>query len=266
MTNIAIAQFAPGDDVRANLEHMLTAIDQAAAQGADLVVFPEYSMFTQDHVGPAFVETAQPVDGAFGSALATHATETGMHIVFGMNELVPGEERIFNTVVALAPGRGVVGTYRKVHLYDAFGYKESSWVKPAEETEAVVFDCAGTMVGLQTCYDLRFPEITRTLVDAGAELIAVPAEWVPGPLKEDHWTTLVRARAIENTVYVAAADQAAPNGAGNSLIVDPLGIVVANLGERTAVVTASIEKERIAEVRAKNPALELRRYSVVPIG
>ena len=115
---------------------------------------------------------------------------------------------------------------------------------------------------MQTCYDVRFPEVTRRIVDAGAEVLALPAEWVPGPLKEDHWRTLVRARAIENTIYVAAADQCAPTGAGNSMIVDPMGVVVASLGEGPGIAAGEVAPDRVAAVREKNPALSLRRFTI----
>jgi predicted amidohydrolase len=115
---------------------------------------------------------------------------------------------------------------------------------------------------LQTCYDVRFPELTRRLVDAGADLILVPAEWVRGPLKEAHWRTLLTARAIENTVYVAAADHAPPVGAGNSMVVDPMGVELVTIGESTDVAVAWVAPERVAEVRRINPALKLRRFDV----
>lgn len=123
----------------------------------------------------------------------------------------------------------------------------------------------GFTVGMQTCYDLRFPEVTRTLVDAGADVIALPAEWVPGPLKEFHWNTLIRARAIENTVYLIAADQAAPTGAGNSAILDPMGNTLASVGESADIALATLSQERLADVRRANPALSLRRYRVEPM-
>jgi predicted amidohydrolase len=107
--------------------------------------------------------------------------------------------------------------------------------------------------------------VTRRIVDAGADVLLLPADWVPGPLKEDHWRTLVRARAIENTVYVAAAGQCAPTGAGNSMIVDPMGVVTAGLGDGSGIAVAEISPERIAAVRRINPALDLRRFTVAPI-
>ncbi|MEO7148235.1 MAG: nitrilase-related carbon-nitrogen hydrolase, partial [Terrimesophilobacter sp.] len=117
-------------------------------------------------------------------------------------------------------------------------------------------------VGLQTCYDIRFPEVTRRIVDAGADLILLPSEWVRGPLKEHHWRTLVTARALENTIYIAAADQAPPIGAGNSMIVDPMGVELATIGENTDIAVAWVSPTRIAEVRRVNPALLLRRFGV----
>ena len=109
------------------------------------------------------------------------------------------------------------------------------------------------------------PAAELSAATAGADVLLLPAEWVPGPLKEDHWLTLLRARAIENTIYVAAADQSAPAGSGNSIIVDPMGVVLAALGERTAVATAQLTTDRLAEVRAKNPALALRRFTTTPL-
>jgi predicted amidohydrolase len=130
--------------------------------------------------------------------------------------------------------------------------------------EPQVFAWEGFTVGMQTCYDIRFPEVTRRLVDAGADLVLVPAEWVRGPLKEHHWRTLVTARALENTIYVAAADHAPPIGAGNSMVVDPMGVELATIGEETGIAVAELTTARVAQVRVTNPALSLRRFGVVP--
>jgi predicted amidohydrolase len=106
--------------------------------------------------------------------------------------------------------------------------------------------------------------LTRVIVDAGAELVLVPAEWVRGPLKEQHWRTLVTARAIENTVYIAAADHTPPIGVGSSLIVDPMGVALVSLGEQADVAVGWATRARVMDVRATNPALTLRRYRVQP--
>ena len=261
MSLVAVAQFAPGTDRSANIETIRTVVAAAADRGATLVVLPEYSSWFDPEPGPEWREAAEESDGAFGAALAALAREHRVHLVAGMIQPASGQ-RVFNTVIAMdATGRLVAG-YRKLHLYDAFGYRESDWVEPGPIAAPETFAWEGFTVGIQTCYDVRFPEVTRRLVDAGADLVLVPAEWVRGPLKEEHWRTLVTARAIENTVYVAAADHTPPIGVGASMIVDPMGVALASLGEEPGVVVAEVTRERVASVRRTNPALAVRRFGV----
>ncbi|MGC5615585.1 carbon-nitrogen hydrolase family protein [Georgenia sp. Z1491] len=260
----AVVQLAPGNDKDANLAEIESHLRAAAARGARLVVLPEYAVFTVPAMDHRFVESAEPLDGPTVRRLAELGAELDLTIVAGVNEPA-GDGRIHNTLVGLQGGR-VAAVYRKVHLYDAFGYKESDRVDAASPAAPQLLEVDGFTVGMQTCYDLRFPEVSRTLVDAGADVLALPAEWVPGPLKEYHWNTLLRARAIENTAYVVAADQCAPTGAGNSVVLDPMGIAVAGVGEAAGVAVAELDPDRLAHVRTVNPALELRRYAVVPRG
>ncbi|MEN0135955.1 MAG: carbon-nitrogen hydrolase family protein [Rhodococcus sp. (in: high G+C Gram-positive bacteria)] len=263
MVDVAIAQFAAGPDKADNLALIATFAAEAAAGGARMLVAPEFAMFTIPTMDERFVDSAESLDGEFVSGLREVATRHAMTVVAGINEAIPGERRIFNTLVAVAPDGGIAATYRKLHLYDAFGYRESDVVQAGSIGAPETFVVDGVTVGMQTCYDLRFPEVTRRIVDAGADVLVLPAAWMSGPLKEDHWTTLVRARAIENTMYVAAADQSGPVGSGASLIVDPMGVVIASLGERVGTAFGTLSPDRIAEVRAKNPALTLRRFGVV---
>jgi predicted amidohydrolase len=147
---------------------------------------------------------------------------------------------------------------RKVHLYDSFGYRESDKLRPGP-VEPVVLDVGPVRVGLMTCYDLRFPEYARLLVDAGADTLCVPAAWVRGPLKEDHWVTLLRARAIENTCWVLGAAQTGTTYAGRSQVIDPLGITLAAAGDEETVVRAELDPARLVAARTRNPALQHRR-------
>jgi predicted amidohydrolase len=261
---VAVAQFAPGREPAVNLAAMRALAETAVARGAGLIVFPEYSAFFEPVMGPSFVAAAEPLDGAFVSALAALAADLGVHVVAGMLEATDDPHRFSNTLVAADPAGRLVAKYRKLHLYDAFGDRESDWVRAGAVEEPETFDVGGLRVGLQTCYDIRFPEVTRRLVDAGAELVLVPAEWVRGPLKEQHWRTLLTARALENTVYLAAADHAPPVGVGNSMVVDPMGVELVTIGETTDVAVAWVSTERLTAVRARNPALALRRFAVVP--
>lgn len=262
---VAVAQFTPGDDRVHNRDVAAALIAVAAARGARLVVLPEYSSYFTDPLGPSFARNAEPLDGEFVRALQAAAREHEVFVIAGLVEQTGVHDKFANTLVAVGPTGETLAVYRKQHLYDAFGSTESDWVVPGDLAVPEVFEVDGLRIGMQTCYDLRFPEVTRRLADAGAELVAVPAEWVRGPLKEQHWSTLLAARAIENTLYVAAADHTPPIGVGSSAIIDPMGVVLAGLGETSGVAVAEASVERVHEVRRRNPALALRRYRVEPI-
>lgn len=260
---VAVAQFAPTGDTRANLDTIRQLTATASARSARVVVFPEYSSYFVDPFDATLAENAQAIDGPFVAELTAIARTSGVHVVAGLLERAGDERRVRNTVVAVGDD-GVVAAYRKLHLYDAFGQRESDWVEPGEMAPPQTFAVAGLTFGLMTCYDLRFPEVGRTLVDAGADVFLVPAEWVRGPLKEHQWRTLLHARAIENTVFVAAADHPPPLGVGLSAVIDPQGVEVASIGTATDVVVAHLDPSAVARVRRVNPALRLRRFTVGP--
>jgi predicted amidohydrolase len=257
---VGIAQFAPGPDKAANLTAIRRLSERAVSRGASLVVFPEYSSYFADPFGDGFLENAEPLDGEFVTALKDIAEQLQIHVVAGLIETTEAGERFSNAVVAVSPAGELVASYRKLHLYDAFGSRESDFVEPGGIEAPETFAVGDFTVGLQTCYDIRFPEVTRRLVDAGVDLAVVPAEWVRGVLKEHHWRTLVTARALENTIYVAAADHIPPIGVGASLVVDPMGVTVASLAENEDVAVAWIDRARVDDVRRVNPALALRRF------
>ena len=222
---------------------------------ADLVVLPE--AFARDFGSPGEDVSgfAEEVGGPFDTELTRVAEQRGTTVVAGSFERSDDPGRPFNTLLVRGRSRA---SYRKIHLYDSFGYRESDRLSPGP-LEPVTVDVGGVTVGLMTCYDLRFPEMARALVDAGAELLVVPAAWVAGDRKVDHWRTLLRARAIENTVHVAAAAQPAPRYSGHSMVVDPLGDVLAEAGEGPEVVRAVVSRERLIEARRTNPSLANRR-------
>ncbi|GAA5199438.1 carbon-nitrogen hydrolase family protein [Microbacterium jejuense] len=260
---IAVAQFAPTADAAANLDAVAQLVATACRRGARLVVLPEYSSYFVDPFDTSLAENAQELDGPFVQRLTAIAGEHDVVVVAGLLEKAGDGRRVRNTVVAVGAG-GLIAHYRKLHLYDAFGQRESDWVEPGDLAPPLTFALGGLRFGLMTCYDLRFPEVGRQLVDAGADVLLVPAEWVRGPLKEHHWRTLLHARAIENTVFVAAADHPPPLGVGNSLIVDPQGVELAAVGTATDVAVAHLDVGAIARVRRVNPALTLRRFRVEP--
>ncbi|GAA5140889.1 carbon-nitrogen hydrolase family protein [Nocardioides marinquilinus] len=222
---------------------------------ADLVVWPEAFARDFGEAGSDVSAFAESVTGPFASEVARVADAHGTTVVAGMFERSTDPARPFNTLVV----RGAASaSYRKIHLYDSFGYRESDALS-AGEPGPVVVTVGGWQLGLMTCYDLRFPELARLLVDAGAEVLVVPAAWVAGPRKVDHWRTLLRARAIENTVYVVATGQPGPRYTGHSTIIDPLGDVVVEAGEGPEVVAGLLRRAVLDEARRTNPSLRNRR-------
>lgn len=235
----------------------------AARGDAELLVLPESSLYASNEPASVLPGVAQPLDGPFISAVAASARDLQLPVVAGTTEANP-DGLPFNTLVAIDGSGAVQATYRKVHLYDAFGYRESSGISPGAIDPPELLMVGGLHFGLLTCYDLRFPESSRLLLDAGADVLLLPAMWIVGPGKEDHWNTLVRARAIENTAYVVTANQTGPLATAYSIMVDPFGVVVANAGESPGVIFCELAAERIAEVRARVPSLLNRRFRVVP--
>ncbi len=262
-TPVAVAQFAPTAETAANLATIAQLAATASERGARLVVFPEYSSYFVDPFDESLAEHAQDMDGPFVEELVRLAASHDLVVVAGLVERAGDGKRVRNAVVAV-DGTGVLARYRKLHLYDAFGQRESDWVEAGELGEPETFELDGLRFGLMTCYDLRFPEVGRLLADAGADVFVVPAEWVRGPLKEHHWRTLIHARAIENTVFVAAADHPPPLGVGHSMIVDPQGVELACVGTATDVAVVHLDRDAVERVRRVNPSLRLRRLRVAP--
>lgn len=260
MTTIALCQIPVSPDPSTNLKRAREAL--AKVPEADLAIFPEATL---TRYGRRITDLAEPLDGPFVTGLAEAAREHGTAVIAGV--FAPGGDRVHNVAVALSATGEIKAAYRKIHLFDSFGARESELVAPGEEP--VVVELAGLRVGLVTCYDIRFPELTRALVDQGAELFAVIAAWGSGPLKEDHWVTLVRARALENTTWTAAVGQA-PNpaesadgfGVGRSMLVDPLGVVRTDLGTGPGVQVVRLDPEFTATARATLPSLEHRVLGV----
>ncbi|WP_448390511.1 carbon-nitrogen hydrolase family protein [Microbacterium aurum] len=259
---IAVAQFAPTADTAANLRTIADLTARAAARGAKVVLFPEYASYFVDPFDPSLAAHAEDLDGPFAQTLREIARRHGVVVVAGLVERGEGE-RVRNAVIAV-DAEGLRAVSRKLHLYDAFGQRESDWVEPGEITDPQTFEVGGLRFALMTCYDLRFPEVARRLADAGAHVVLVAAEWVRGPLKEHHWRTLLHARAIENTLYVAGADHPPPLGVGASVVVDPQGVEIAGIGTGTDVAIAFADAGSVERVRRVNPALSLRRFRVDP--
>jgi len=262
---VALCQLPISPDPVVNLGRVRAAVADAAGQGARLAVFPEATLA---RFGSDLRAAAQPLDGPFCRGLAETARGDGVAVVAGIFEPAP-EGRVYNTVVVFDSSGALAAAYRKIHLFDALGQRESELVEPGDEP--VLCELDGLGVGIMTCYDVRFPELARALAAGGAQLLVVPAAWAAGLFKEEHWVTLVRARAIENTVWVAAAGQVpdpadpaagVPTGVGRSMLVDPMGTVRLDLGPSRGIAVGEVDPRVIASVRAVLPSLEHRREDV----
>ncbi len=262
---IALCQIPVSSRPDVNLGRVRDALGKAASGGAELAVFPEATLA---RFGSDLRAAAEPLDGPFCSGVAAACAEAGVAAVLGTFEPAP-DGRVYNTAVALSPAGELVASYRKLHLVDAFSQRESDRV--AAGSAVVVTTLAGAPVGMQICYDIRFPELTRALASGGASLVTVSAAWAAGLFKEEHWVTLLRARAIENTVWIAAAGQVpdldekptrAPTGIGRSMLIDPLGVVRADLGPAAGVTVVDADLSLVDSVRATLPSLANRRDDV----
>lgn len=255
----------------------VTALRQHAARyriavvaGTTLPAYGARAASTGQH--PAVTGAFPAVTGAFPAVTGSFPAVTGsLPAITGTTPAAGSAPepptRAFNTVVAVDATGTVVGAYRKVHLYDAFGTRESDRLEPGPAgVPPLVLRLGDLTFGVVTCYDLRFPESARRLVDAGADVIVVPAAWVDGPLKADHWRTLIRARAIENTAVVIGVGMSGPGLVGRSLLAGPDGVVGLELDETPQVRTVDLDPEPLAQVRRQNPSLANRRYLVVPAG
>ena len=262
---VAVVQLTSTDDVAHNLAATRALVAEAAGRGAALVALPENFAFLRCEGAP--IPCAQGLDGEIATALRELARAHRVRILGGtFPEAIPGDERVHNTSVLVSPEGGIEAVYRKIHLFDVdLGpggrYAESARIAPGRDV--VVAETPIGAIGLSVCYDVRFPELYRAMAARGAQWLAVPSAFTPQTGK-DHWEVLLRARAIENQAFVLAPAQCgrhSPERAshGRSLVVDPWGLVLAQAGDRPAVITADCDLDELAAVRRRLPALEHRR-------
>jgi len=261
---VALVQLDATDDIAANLERATALTDRAAQEGARLVALPEYLHYRGPDAG--FRASAQPIPGPLTQPFADVARRHKTWILIGsVAETSDDAARPYNTSVLIAPTGEVAATYRKIHLFDVAvdaGPVDTESARVSGGQVPVCVDIEGVRLGLTICYDLRFPELYRSLALAGAEVLTVPANFTERTGR-DHWEVLLRARAIENAAYVLAPSQiGGPPGQpayGRSMIIDPWGTVIAQAADEVGIITADIDTDRVAAVRRQIPVLANRR-------
>lgn len=269
----ACVQQRSTSDVDANLAEAERLIRRAAGYGAKLVATPENTSF----LGPQFhkIEIAEPLDGPIATRFAKLADELSIHLLIGSlaeqrtnADGSPDTQRSFNTSLLFGPNGDRLAVYRKIHLFDVdvpggVTIKESDSIAPGEDV--VVVDTALGRIGMSVCYDLRFPELYRALVDRGADVLAIPSAFTLTTGK-DHWHPLLRARAIETQCWVLAPAQWGVHDEGgkrvsygHSVIIDPWGAIAAERGDGVGLALAEIDLAHNAQVRRAIPVRDHRR-------
>ncbi|SEL36445.1 carbon-nitrogen hydrolase family protein [Haloferax larsenii] len=265
---VAACQMDSKDDKQDNLDRALSFVDEAARAGADLVTFPEMVTYMGDR--DRYPDVAESAAGPTVQQFAEKAREHGLYVHTGsFFEQIPDSERVYNTSAVIDPDGAVLDTYRKVHLFDielegSVEQQESAYVAPGDDIVTVETDLA--TLGLSICYDLRFPRLYQTMAQQGANVFLVPAAFTMYTGK-DHWETLLRARAIENQAWVVAPAQIGNKPAseptyGRTLVVDPWGNVVAKASDREMLLTATIDREYLEDVRRDMQTLQHARPDV----
>ncbi len=262
---VACVQLNSGTVKADNIDKAARLVARAAATGADVVVLPE----KWNAIGSADTlrANAEPLAGGESvEAMAAWARDHAITLVGGsITELREGREKLSNTCPVFDPSGELVAVYRKIHMFDVevggHVYRESEAEEPGEET--LVCEPEGWRVGLSVCYDLRFPELYRILALDGAELVTLPAAFTLYTGK-DHWELLLRARAVENQVYVAAANEWGTHEGGKasygrSMIIDPWGVVLAQAGDEDTVIAAEIDRAHLERIRRSLPSLANRQ-------
>ncbi len=262
---VALAQVCSGVDPDENLALVAEQVAAAAAAGASVVVLPEATMASFDRRS---AEVAEPVGGPWATQVGRLAARHQVAVLAGMFTLA-ADGRTRNTLLAAGP-QGAAG-YDKLHLYDAFGFRESDHVAPGDAPRTVTID--GVVLGLAVCYDIRFPDLFTHYARHGAHAVAVAASWAPGPRKAEQWRALAVARALDATSYVLACGQSppesvgrtgrrgAPTGVGGSLVVSPYGEVLAEAGEAPELLVADLDPAVVAQAREAVPVLANARFT-----
>ena len=262
----ALVQMKSSVDKNKNLSYSLKLIGRAAQKKAQLICFPEFQMaYSPAEQKPKTLhEIAEKINGDFISALSNSAKKNKINVVATIYEIIntnKQNQKVFDTAVIINELGKIQSVYRKIHLYDALGFKESKKLLAGNIIEKPTRTSVG-ILGLQICYDMRFPEISRILTVNGANILVSPSAWVAGFMKQEHWEIMLKSRAIENGVYVIAPNQLGNIYCGHSMVIEPFGATLIDMGNREGMEILDIDNSRIETVRRTLPLLRNRRTDV----
>lgn len=265
MTKIAVVQMKASVDKDVNQDRILKYIQQTAESGAHMCTFPEFMMFypPYDKTPAQIASDSEDITGPFVTSICQAAKENQIEVVGTFYETSPVPERVYDTAFMIDNTGEITSVYRKTHLYDALGFTESDKLVQGD-TVALPTQTSAGMVGMLICYDLRFPEVSRALVDAGSQILIAPSAWVRGYRKKDHWLIMNRARAMENGCYIIAPAHTGNLYCGHSVAIDPFGDIIFELGDDEAVAYADINTSIVDSTREKLPLLKNRRLDIYP--
>jgi predicted amidohydrolase len=204
---------------------------------------------------------AETINGNFVNTIANAAKEHQIQVVGSFYEKSRKKNRVYDTSFVINKSGKVISTYRKIHLYDALGFRESDKMISGSKITKPIQTSIGK-IGMMICYDLRFPEMSRSLAVAGSEILIAPSAWVKGYMKEEHWITINKTRAIENGCYVIAPDQVGNIYCGRSVVVDPYGKILLDMKKKQGIRYVNIELKKIKQIRRILPLLKNRRSNV----
>ncbi|HYA82284.1 MAG TPA: carbon-nitrogen hydrolase family protein [Candidatus Bathyarchaeia archaeon] len=263
---VAIVQMKSSTDKEENLRISLDFVKEGARRKARLICFPEFQMAfsSAKQSSKQLTNVAESAkNGNFIVKLCSAARSYKIDVVATIYEKSEEQsfKRVYDTAVLINSKGNIISRYRKVHLYDALGFKESLKLMAGNSIEEPSATSTGS-IGLMICYDIRFPEISRILAVQGAEILAAPSAWIQGVMKEEHWVTLLKARSIENGLYMVAPDQVGNIFSGRSMVIDPFGSVILDMGNREAMEIVDIDISRVQSVRKSLPLLKNRRNDV----
>ena len=262
---VAIVQFQASTNKETNLRKIINYIIEAAKNKAVLVAFPEFMMFYTDssQTPKQLAEMAETIDGNFINSIANVAKENHIQVVGSFYEKSEKKNRVYDTSFVINKYGKVISTYRKIHLYDALGFRESDKMTSGSSITKPVKTSIGK-IGMMICYDLRFPEMARSLAASGSEILIAPSAWVKGNMKEEHWITINKTRAIENGCYVIAPDHIGNIYCGRSIVVDPFGNILLDMKKKQGIGYADIKSSKVKQVRKVLPLLKNRRNDIYP--